>query len=70
MWRAAITAARWANFAQLKTAFPSADYVAPFTVFNVKENKYRLIALVDYTEQVVVVYDIRTHATYSKGKWK
>ena len=70
MWRVVITAARWANFAQLKTAFPSADYVAPFTVFNVKGNKYRLIALVDYTEQVVVVHDILTHATYSKGKWK
>jgi len=70
MWRAAAAAARWRNFAQLKADFPSVDYVPPFTVFNVKGNKYRLIALIDYAEQIVVVQYVLTHATYSKGKWK
>lgn len=65
-----MAAAEWTNLAQLKTDFPSADYVPPLTVFNVKGNKYRLITLVDYAEQVVVVHDVLTHATYSKGKWK
>ena len=55
---------------QLKTSFPSADYVPPFTVFNVKGNKYRLVTLIDYAERVVVVRDVLTHAAYSKGKWK
>ena len=53
-----------------KADFPSADYVSPFTVFNVKGNKYRLITLVDYTECIIVVRDVLTHAIYSKGKWK
>ena len=70
MWRTAIAAARWSNLAQLKADFPSADYVPPFTMFNVKGNRYRLITLIDYTEQVVVVRDVLTHATYSKGKRK
>ncbi len=70
MWRTAIAAAKWSNLAQLKADFPSADYVPPFTVFNVKGNRYRLITLIDYAEQVVVVRDVLTHATYSKGKWK
>lgn len=70
VWRAVVTAARWTNFAQLKADLPSADYVPPFTVFNVKGNKYRLITLIDYAEQVVVTRDVLTHATYSKGKWK
>lgn len=65
-----MAAAEWTNLAQVKTDFPSADYVPPFTVFNVKGNKYRLITLVDYAEQVVVVHDVLTHATYSKGKWR
>jgi len=26
--------------------------------------------LIDYAEQVVVVRDVLTHATYSRGKWK
>lgn len=70
MWRAAAASARWRNFAQLKADVPSADYVPPFTMFNVKGNKYRLIALIDYAEQIVVVRAVLTHATYSKGKWK
>jgi mRNA interferase HigB len=65
-----IAAARWANLAELKADFPSADYVPPFTVFNVKGNRYRLITLIDYAEQIVVVSDVLTHATYSKGRWK
>ncbi len=65
-----MTAAAWTNLAQLKADFPSADYVPPFTVFNVKENKYRLIAVIDYAERVVVVRSFLTHATYSKGRWK
>ena len=70
MWRVAVIAARWSNLVQLKADFPSADYVPPFTVFNVKGNKYRLISLIDYTEQIVVVRSFLTHATYTKGKWK
>lgn len=69
MWRTAIAAAKWSNLAQLKADFPSADYVPPFTVFNVK-GKYRLITLIDYAERVVVVRDVLTHATYAKGRWK
>ena len=60
MWRAVVAAAGWTNFAQLKADFPSADYVSPFTVFNVKGNKYRLITLVDYTECIIVVRDVLT----------
>jgi len=70
IWRTATAAAKWGNLAQLKADFPSADYVAPFTVFNLKGNRYRLIVLIDYAEQIVVVRDVLTHASYSKGKWK
>ena len=70
MWSAAVTLARWSNLAQLKADFPSADYVPPFVVFNVKGSRYRLITLVDFVERVIVVRDVLTHATYSKGKWK
>lgn len=70
VWRTVIAAARWANLAELKADFPSADYVPPFTVFNVKGNRYRLITLIDYAEQIVVVSDVLTHAAYSKGRWK
>jgi mRNA interferase HigB len=69
-WTTAVAAAKWRNLAQVKAHFPTADYVRPFTVFNVKGNRYRLIVLVEYGEQVVVVHEFCTHATYSKGNWK
>ena len=58
------------HFAQLRQVFGAADYVAPYTVFNAAGNKYRLIALVNYTLGAVSVESIMTHADYDKGKWK
>lgn len=69
-WVANVTAATWRNLVELKTDLPTADYVPPFTVFNIRGNTYRLIALVEYAEQVVVVRNFLTHAEYDKGNWK
>ena len=70
MWHASVTAARWSNLVELKADIPSADYVRPFTVFNIRGNAYRLIAVIDYLGQVVVVRDFLTHAEYDKEAWK
>lgn len=50
--------------------FPLADQVANLTVFNISGNKYRLIALVDYTYQKVFIRYILTHAEYDTDNWK
>lgn len=70
VWRVSLTAAKWSNLVELKADIPSADYVRPFTIFNIRGNTYRLIAVVDYAEQIVVVRDFLTHAEYDKGAWK
>ena len=36
------------DFAGLKTTFPAVDKVGPFNVFDIGENKLRLIAFVDH----------------------
>ncbi len=36
------------DFAGLKTTFPAVDKVGPFHVFDIGENKLRLIAFVDH----------------------
>ncbi len=69
-WRVSVTAARWSNIVELKADIPSADYVRPFTVFNIRGNAYRLITVVDYAEQIVVVRDFLTLAEYDRGAWK
>lgn len=63
-------AAQWSNLVELKAVFRSADYVPPFTVFDIRGNKYRLIAVVDFAEKIMVIRGFFTHREYDKGNWK
>ena len=61
-------AALWPHFPAVKETFPTADY-APATgtlIFNVGGNKYRLIARVDFEEQLLVIQTILTHQEYDR----
>ncbi len=58
------------HFTQLRQTFAAADYIRPYTVFNVSGNKYRLIAHVNYGLQVVSIENVLTHADYDRGKWR
>lgn len=55
------TAAAWARFDDVKHTFPAADYVARRLIFDVGGNKYRLVASVDFEEQLLVIDTILTH---------
>lgn len=52
--------------AQLQSTFGSADYDKPYAIFDIGGNKYRLIAIVDYNIQVVLINEMMTHAEYDK----
>lgn len=58
------------HFIGLRRTFGSADYVRPYTVFNIAGNKYRLIAVISYPVQTVSVERVLTHAEYDQNKWK
>ena len=58
------------HYNELKQTFGSADYVKPYTVFNISGNKYRLISLIAYATTTVGVENVLTHAEYDKGKWR
>ena len=58
------------HFNQLRQTIGSADYVKPYTVFNIAGNKYRLISLINYVVAIVAVQDVLTHTEYDKGKWR
>jgi mRNA interferase HigB len=70
LWYKLTSTAEWQNLVELNQVFPAADLVGNFTVFNIGGNKYRLIALVDYTYQKVFIRHILTHADYDKDDWK
>lgn len=75
VWRALIEAGDFAHFAALRRVFPSADQVTvesgrTVTVFNVRGNRYRLIAAVHYNRALVYALRFLTHADYDKDRWK
>jgi mRNA interferase HigB len=51
-WIRIVKAVRWRNFEELKASFPDADNVDGFVVFNVRHNRYRLIAAVHYARMI------------------
>ena len=69
-WRQVVEAVEWRNPADMRLTFRTADFVGPQTVFNIGGNKYRLIALVNYSLQTVLVQHVLTHAEYDKEDWK
>ena len=66
-WQELTAAASWQTPAEMKQTFGSADIVGPRTIFNIGGNKYRLIALINYPVQLVVVEEVLTHSEYNKG---
>jgi mRNA interferase HigB len=59
--------AEWENFAQVKLTFNSADAVGNGRiVFNIKGNRYRLVALVLFRIKMVYIRFIGTHDEYEQ----
>lgn len=69
-WYRTAKRSNWQNLAELKEVYPSADAVGRYTVFNIRGNKYRLIARIVYRSQTVFIVAVLTHEEYDLGKWK
>ena len=61
-------AAQWSTFADIKKTFSATDYVAPFCIFDVGGNKFRIIAIVSFAEKTVFIDKILTHPQYDKWR--
>ena len=69
-WYRVAKRAVWASFADVKRSFNTADFVAPYVVFDIGGNKYRLIAEINFSRRVLFIRGIMTHKEYVKGAWK
>ena len=76
-WHTVAKHSRFVDFADLRQSFASADYVAPYTVFDVGGNKYRVIVNVRYRDGKMFVRWVLSHREYDhwcklyrKGKVK
>lgn len=57
----------WANLQDIKGTFNSVDYVGNDRfVFNIKGNKYRLVAMIFFDIRTVYIRFIDTHTKYDK----
>ncbi len=75
-WYALMEEGTFESFVDLRETFPQADPVpikagekTTLTVFNIGRN-VRLIAFVEYEDQIVSIRRVLTHDEYNRGKWK
>jgi mRNA interferase HigB len=61
--------AAWANFGALRQTFGSADQVGNCVVFDVGNNRFRLIGRVNYAKGIIYVLRVMDHREYDKKRW-
>jgi mRNA interferase HigB len=73
VWYKVVEAVTWRNFAALRGDFPSTDKVGHCFVFDVGNNRIRLIAYVFFADDarsgIVYVKKVMTHTEYDENKW-
>jgi mRNA interferase HigB len=69
VWYSAAKNANWKDFGALKQTFGSADLVGTCVVFDVGNNRYRLIGRINYTIGVIYVLRVMDHEEYNKKNW-
>jgi mRNA interferase HigB len=74
-WYSVVEHTEFIDFNHVRSFFNSADYVPPYTVFDVGGNNYRLVVIVRYRFKKVFVHKVMTHREcddwnklYRKGK--
>lgn len=61
--------AQWQNFADIRKTFNSVDSIGNQRyVFNIKGNDYRMVVVIKFTPQNVLIRFIGTHAEYDRIK--
>lgn len=71
-WRKIVKAARWRNFVEVRQVFKHADTVKGYVIFNIRQNRYRLVTIIHYsrmkdgrlTEGHVYIRSFLTHKEY------
>lgn len=70
IWIKAVRSAKWQSLADVRQSFNSADQYKKAVIFDIANNRYRLIVVIHYNRQKVYVRNILTHKEYDLGNWK
>lgn len=49
-WAAIVKRVRWHNFLEVRSAFNDADNVRGYVIFNIRQNRYRLVTVIHYAK--------------------
>ncbi len=67
IWYGTVVQADWSEPAQIRERFPDASFVGGNRViFNIRGNRFRLVAWINYRWRAVYVKWIGTHADYDR----
>lgn len=65
-WYRLIRSAAFDSFNAIRRVFPAADYVAPYTIFDVGGNKYRVVAVIHFNRRRIYIRHVFTHVAYDR----
>jgi len=60
-WHTIVEHAEFRDFSHVRDFVNSADYVPPYTIFDVDGNNYRVVVMVRYKVKKVYVQKVMTH---------
>ena len=69
-WAKVVEGAIWKHLTDVRKTYRSADPVKGHVVFDIRNNRFRLITRINYAMGVVAVHDVMTHAEYLRWSAK
>lgn len=61
--------ADWKNFTDVRNSWKNSDVVGRFVVFDISNNRCRLIATIKYKWRMVYIRRILSHPEYDEKEW-
>jgi mRNA interferase HigB len=68
-WYKLAERADWGHFAALRQTFGSADQVGNCVVFDVGNNRLRVIGRVNYSAGILYILKVMDHKEYDRNRW-
>jgi mRNA interferase HigB len=69
-WRKIAKKADWRHFPDVKRSWQNSDKIGTCVVFDIDNNRCRLISRIFYEAHRVYILHVISHAKYDKGGWK
>ena len=69
-WYQAAKNADWSSFADVRESFSDVDLVGRLLVFNIRQNRFRLIIYPVFSGRRLYIKALLNHAEYERGEWK